>query len=200
VTILIAGRDVEGGDIERVVATVERDHEVTRAETLEAVREALPGCSAVVVGTLPSTSVSAVRETVRSGVYCPPTTPVVRLVPQSSTGAEESGPATDGYDGVVLADQPERLLDVLQAIDRTDEYRDAVATLYEACRANARGEGVDEAELSAAFERADRAYEELHSVAEWTPYERVFAEGDPASDAEAEKEAENEAGDDRESG
>jgi hypothetical protein len=198
VTVLIAGRDVEGGDIERVVATVERDHEVARAETLEAVREALPGCSAVVVGTLPSASVSAVRETVRSGIYCPPTTPVVRLVAPSSTGDEESGPSADGYDGVVLADQPERLLDVLRAIARTDEYRDAVAALYEACRANARGEGVDEAELSAAFERADRAYEELQSVAEWTPYERVFAEGDPESDAEAETEAGEQ--DDRESG
>lgn len=177
-TVLIAGSGVEGGSLGSVVATVAADHEIRRAETLEAVREALPDCAAVVVGSLPSTPASAVRETVRSGVYCPPTTPVVRLAPPAETDgshATTADPGTEDYDGVVPADG-EAVLEVLEAIERTDSYRDAVEDLYEACRANASGDDVDPAAMAAAFERADRAYADLPEVADWTPYERVFVD------------------------
>jgi hypothetical protein len=181
VTVLIVGAAVEGGPLDTVVATVGADREVRRATSLAAVREALPDCSAVVVGA--SASASAVRETVRSGVYCDPTTPVVRLVSDPDESAE-----ADDYDGTVPADSPEAVLEVLRAIERTDDYRDAVEDLYEACRANARGEDVDGADLAAAFERADRAFESLPEVAGWTPYGRVFADAAadrPAGDDEA---------------
>ena len=197
-TVLIAGADVEGGDLESVVATVSATHEVRRAETLEAVREALPDCSAVVVGSLPSTPASAVRETVRSGVYCPSTTPVIRLAPPTEQGASH-GPSgnlsPDGYDGVVPADSPAALRDVLAAIERTDSYRDAVSDLYEACKANARGEGVDEADVAAAFERADRAFEQLPDVAGWTPYERVFVDTERADERDRREATDEDASD-----
>ena len=188
VTVLIAGSEVEGGDLESVAATVAADHEVRRAETLEAVREALPDCSAVVVGSLPATPASAVRETVRSGVYCPTTTPVVRLAPPGETGgspATTGAPGIEDYDGVVPADG-EAVLEVLGAIERTDSYRNAVEDLYEACKANASGEDVDPAAMAAAFERADRAYADLPDVADWTPYERVFVDVERADSAEDE--------------
>ena len=178
-TVLVAGSDVEGGDLDSVAASVAAAHEVRRAETLAAVREALPDCSAVVVGSLPSTPASAVRETVRSGVYCPPTTPVVRLAPPAEAGdapATTADPGTEDWDGVVPADSPEAVLEVLGAIERTDSYREAVEDLYEACKANASGEDVDPAVMAAAFERADRAYADLPDVADWTPYERVFVD------------------------
>lgn len=188
VTVLIAGTDVAGGDLDSVVATLAADHEVSRAETLDAVREALPDCSAVVVGSLPSTPASAVRETVRSGVYCPPTTPVIRLAPPAETGdapATGATPGVEDYDGVVPADSPESVLEVLEAIERADSYRDAVEDLYEACRANASGDDVDEAAIAAALERADRAYADLPDVAGWSPYERVFVDVDRADLEEA---------------
>lgn len=189
VTVLIAGSDVEGGTLDSVAATVATDHEVRRAETLEAVREALPDCSAVVVGSLPSTPASAVRETVRSGVYCPATTPVVRLAPPAEIGdglETTANPGIEDYDGVVPADSPEAVLEVLEAIERTDSYRDAVEDLYEACKANASGEDVDPAAMAAAFERADRAYADLPDVADWTPYERVFVDVERADSGEDE--------------
>lgn len=191
VTVLIAGSGVEGGNLDSVAATVAADHEVRRAETLEAVREALPDCSAVVVGSLPSTPASAVRETVRSGVYCPPTTPVVRLAPPAETDgslATTADPGTEDYDAVVSADG-EAVLEVLGAIERTDSYRGAVEDLYEACKANASGDDVDPAAIAAAFERADRAYADLPEVADWSPYERVFVDverADPEADEGAE--------------
>jgi hypothetical protein len=197
VTVLIVGTSVEGGDLDGVVATVGADRAVRRATSLAAVREALPDCSAVVVGTSASPSASAVRETVRSGVYCDPTTPVVRLV-SDPDDPDEPADAAD-YDGAVPADSPEAVLEVLRGIERTDDYRDAVEDLYEVCRENARGEDVDAAHLAAAFERADRAFESLPEVAGWTPYGRVFADAaadPPAGDDETEDGAGDEADDD----
>lgn len=192
VTVLIADADVDEGDLDSVVAAVASTHEVSRAASLAAVREALPNCSAVVVGTLPDASAAAVRETVRSGVYCDPTTPVVRLVAPA-----EEATATDGdYDAVVPTDTPASVVEVIDAIEQTDDYRDAVEELYEACRASARGDDVDGARLAAAFERADRAFESLPDVPGWSPYGRVFAEseadrpdGVDADDTDAEDDA-----------
>jgi hypothetical protein len=174
VTVLIAGDSAAGGDLDSAAATVAGEHEVRRAGTIDAVREALPECSAVVVADLPSTAPAAVRETVESGVYCPPTTPVVRLLPPGERLDLDGEMAA--YDGLVPADRPAELLDVLRAIEQTDSYREAVEDLYEACRANARGDPVEAAEMAAAFEWADRAFEDLQEASEWTPYERVFVD------------------------
>ena len=170
--------------MESAAAAVAAEYEVRRVGTIDAVRESLSECWAVVVADLPSTSASAVRETVESGVYCPPTTPVVRLTPPGASS--DTDDETTTYDGVVPADRPDELLAVLRAIERTDRYREAVEELYEACRANARGESVDPATMAAAFERADRAFEKLQSVGERTPYERVFVDVEPAADEERE--------------
>lgn len=177
-TVLIAG------STEAVVDTVRDERPVRPVGTLPAAREALPEATVVLVSDGFGPGSDTLLGVVRSGVHCRSDTPVVRLVDGPVGGRTELDDPPrrqSDFDAVVSAGDPEAVRAVLTLGDRAETYRDAVADLYEACRARAAGEGTD-GDLDEVFARATRAFEEVREAAGRTPYEQLLGRSDEAYD------------------
>ena len=173
-TVLIAG----GTEADSAALPTERW--VRRVGTLAEAREALPEVNLVVASEGFDPGVDTLLGVVRSGVHCPSDTPVVRLVEGPADGPldlDAPPRRQSDFDAVVPAGDEEAVRTALTLGDRTERYRDAVADLYEACRARAAGEDVDIGDVS---DRATEAFEDVRDAAGRTPYEQLLGRSDEA--------------------
>jgi len=168
VTVLVAGAT------EVVSAALPDDRRMRRVGTLAEARSVLPEVDLVAVGDGFEPGADTLLGMVRLGVHCPSDTPVVRLVdgPRDVAGLDDPPRRQSDFDAVVPAGDREAVRSALTLGERTEQYRDAVADLYEACRA--RAEGGADADVDDAFERATRAFEEVREAAGRTPYEQLL--------------------------
>lgn len=177
-TVLIAG------PAENISATILDDFRVRRVETLAEARDALPDVNIVAVNDGFAPGSDALLGVIRSGVHCPPDTPVVRLVDGQVGDADELDDPPrrqSDFDVVVSTDDPDAVRSALTLGDRAEQYRDAVSDLYEACLARASGE--EEVDLDDAFERAGHAFEDAREAAGRTPYEQLLGRASGAADS-----------------
>jgi len=169
VTVLLAGAT------EAVSAPLPDDRRMRRVGTLAEARSALPEADLVAVSDGFEPGADTLLGVVRSGVHCPSDTPVVRLVDGpvgGEVGLDDPPRRQSDFDAVVPAGDRDAVRSALTLGERTEQYHDAVADLYEACQARAEGEA--DADVDDAFERATRAFEEVREAAGRTPYEQLL--------------------------
>ena len=176
-TVLIAG------PAETVSAAVPDERRVHRVETLAEARDVLPDVALVVVSDGFGPGTDTLLGVVRSGVHCPPDTPVVRLVdgPLGASDDLDDPPRRQSdFDAVVSADDPDAVRSALALGERAEQYQDAISDLYEACLARASGE--EDVDVDDAFDRATRAFEDVREAAGRTPYEQLLGRSDEEFD------------------